>query len=71
MAWRGMLRTVLLLAAVCAVHALDYYAVLGVPRNADEQVRAVQCGPPAAPLSPAIHQTSAQHAENTSPSLHT
>ena len=36
---RGLLRVVLL-AAVCAVHAVDYYEVLGLPRSADEQVRA-------------------------------
>lgn len=30
----------MLLAAVCAVHALDYYEVLGLQRSADEQVRA-------------------------------
>jgi hypothetical protein len=36
---RGLLRAVLL-AAVCAVHALDYYEVLGLQRSADEQVRA-------------------------------
>ena len=36
---KGLLRAVLL-AAVCAVHAVDYYEVLGLPRSADEQVRA-------------------------------
>jgi hypothetical protein len=36
---KGLLRAVLL-AAVCAVHAVDYYEVLELPRSADEQVRA-------------------------------
>jgi len=37
--WRRYIAVVLLAVSACVASAADYYEVLGVARNADEQVR--------------------------------